>query len=393
MRITSERRVDVIVVGAGPAGAAAAYDLAEAGLHTLLLDRRAFPRIKPCGGALTIKALNRLRFSIAPLIRFVARDLHVSFKSGRGKVYGSRHPVAVMTVRSELDDFCLRKAIERGAAFELVDDIAEVGEDEHGVLVRTGAGNLYQASFLVGADGANSRVRRLLGATPVTRALALEGHVPVSRARSAPRMRLDLAAVGGGYGWAFPKGDHLNVGLFTQQDGVTFSKSDLVDYARRTFGAEVVENMAGYPLGIGGEEFVQTWQRIFLVGDAAGGAERLLGEGIHNAIKSGQTAAAAIIATARKGVSAAAFFLEHMNEVKKDLSACSVVARWIYRSQRLGYTTVGLLPARATLMRGFAAGKTLREILRTSILSPLYPIRPVRDVVEYETGLRQAGSG
>ncbi|HET9211537.1 MAG TPA: FAD-dependent oxidoreductase, partial [Thermoanaerobaculia bacterium] len=60
---------DVLVVGAGPAGCAAAFDLARAGLDVLLLDRRSFPRVKPCGGALTVKALRALRFSVAPLVR------------------------------------------------------------------------------------------------------------------------------------------------------------------------------------------------------------------------------------------------------------------------------------------------------------------------------------
>ncbi len=59
-------KYDAIVVGAGPAGCAAAYDLAAAGRSVLLLDRCHFPRLKPCAGALTVKTLKALRYSVAP---------------------------------------------------------------------------------------------------------------------------------------------------------------------------------------------------------------------------------------------------------------------------------------------------------------------------------------
>src|SRR5262249_8055683 len=70
-----DRQPDAAVVGAGPAGCAAAFDLATAGLDVLLLDRRSFPRVKPCGGALTVKAIRALRFSIEPVVRAVITDL------------------------------------------------------------------------------------------------------------------------------------------------------------------------------------------------------------------------------------------------------------------------------------------------------------------------------
>src|SRR3954466_11355248 len=100
---------DCIVVGAGPAGCASAYDLADAGLRVALFDRQSFPRPKPCAGALSIKAMKRLRYSIAPVIKYVARDLDVRFNGGRKRRFEGAHPIAVMTVRQELDAYCLEQ--------------------------------------------------------------------------------------------------------------------------------------------------------------------------------------------------------------------------------------------------------------------------------------------
>lgn len=382
----SATRADVIVVGGGPAGAAAAYDLAAAGLSVVVLDRKAFPRPKPCAGALTIKALRRLRFSVAPVVRFVARDLQVCDRLEKARVFAGPHPIAVMTVRKDLDVFCLRQAIDRGARFDVIDDLAGLTETAEGVRLETGDGRVFEAAFVIGADGANSRVRRLLGRTPAARALALEAHVPVGAARAAALMRFDFNAVPGGYGWVFPKGDHLNVGLYSQRPGMTFTKADLAAYARRVLGTDQMEEAVGFPLGVGGEAFRQTSPRVLLAGDAAGTAERLLGEGLHNAILSGQLAAAAIIAGFQRGADAAALYRRALRGIQSDLVACTVAADWYYRAGDLGYAALAAWPVRTSLMRGMAAGKTFRDTVLTSPWALFHRAPPVETIQRFETG-------
>ena len=75
---------DVMVVGAGPAGCAAAYDLTANGIRVLLVDRTEFPRRKVCAGGLTIKTIRALRYSVDPVIQRTVRRLTVSCRIGRG---------------------------------------------------------------------------------------------------------------------------------------------------------------------------------------------------------------------------------------------------------------------------------------------------------------------
>jgi geranylgeranyl reductase family protein len=371
-------------VGAGPAGCAAAYDLVDAGLSVRLLDRRVFPRPKPCAGAVTVKALKRLRYSIAPVIRSVARDLEMSLRRVRERRFASRHPIAAMTVREEFDAFCLQATRARGADFRITRDISAIDEDAAGVTLATADGEVVRAAFLVGADGANSRVRTLIAGGRAGRAWAFEGRVAADAAHGSRLMRFDFGYVPDGYGWIFPKGDHLNVGLYTRQPDVTFAAADVAAYASHALGTGEVGRIVGHPLGVGGETYTPGRRRVFLVGDAAGMAERLLGEGIHNAIKSGQIAAEAIIGELRGGGDAQKTYNRNLQALRADLETCARISEWFQGGDGLGFTGLSMPPVRMSLMRGFAAGKTLHEILRTVLLSPFYAVQTVDSVAEYE---------
>jgi len=365
------KHADVIIVGAGPAGCAAAWDLAHAGLEVLLLDRKAFPRTKPCAGGLTVKALLRLRYSVAPVIQRVIDEIEVTRLGGRTHRFRNRAPMVAMTVRRELDAYCLDQTLAQGVRLRLIRDVAGVAEEAHGVTLTTTDGEALRCDWLVGADGANSRVRRLIGLGTGDRALALEGHVPIP-ASGVPRLRFDFERVPGGYGWIFPKGDHLNVGLYTQAKDVTFGKAELVAYAHEATGADSVEDMVGYPLGVDGADYWPKHGRVLLAGDAAGMAERLLGEGLHNAIKSGQAAAHAILGARAGSGDAAALHRRALRPIQADLRASNVAARWLYSGHSLGWAAMISPPGKSAVKRGFAAGMTLAEILPTSPFALAY---------------------
>ena len=208
-----------------------------------------------------------------------------------------------MTVRAEFDEYCLRKTMAAGACLQQdrgVRQIVRCGDQVH--LLTPGAH--YRARFLVGADGASGQVRRLCAAGSwFSQGFALE--VQTALPREEVDLTFDFASVSNGYAWIFPKGDHLNVGVYSLSSAASLTRSRLLSYIQNRLGTSTVDGVTGQYLGIGaGEspaEYVQPdlRDRVFLVGDAGGFADPLTGEGIYGALVSGQAAAKAILAELR----------------------------------------------------------------------------------------------
>jgi len=367
---------DVVVVGAGPAGCAAALDLCLKGRSVLLMDKKNFPRHKACGGALTIKTVKALPFSIGPVARQKCYDLVLGKGIRHTQTIHSRHPVAVMTERSEFDSYFLDQAIRAGARFAVADAIRGIREEQDSVVIDTGAERIT-ARYAIGADGANSLVRKLTGdADWVKKGFALEGSVDCS-GRHLPPMEFDFGAVDDGYGWIFPKGDHIGVGLYTSSPALKLKKESLVDYAHTALKTNAVSNISGGFGCFGGEMYRPHSKKIFLVGDAAGFCDPFLGEGLYNAIKSGQAAAHAINSEMNGAGRALAAYRKAISPIQMDLLACRNAARKFYADIDYGYAKLTSPGVRYVLMKGFAAGLTYREIKKYSFLLPLYPVKTI----------------
>jgi len=287
-------RFDAVVVGAGPAGSLTAYHLARAHARVLLVDKARFPRDKPCGGGLTYRALRQLPFSVEPVVEDVVSRVECRLQYRRTFERGDR-PVAVMTQRRRLDSFLVERAVEAGAEFR---DGSRVDVDSD-TQVRV-AGAAVEAAALIGADGANGVTARTLGlAGEIVHGVALEGNLrygPVSRRRYGGRMVLELAVVPGGYGWVFPKGDHVNFGV----GGWDFEGPKLRGHLRRLceeHGVDVEEltDVRGHRLPLRRAGAVLSRGRAALVGDAAGLVDPVSGDGMYEAFFSARLAAAAAI--------------------------------------------------------------------------------------------------
>ncbi len=287
---------DAIVVGAGPAGSTAARAIAARGGSVLLLDRARFPRDKPCGGGVTPRAARLLPFDLAPVVERTVDGVYFSLKLRHGFTRRSASTLTYLTQRRRLDAFLVEQAESAGAVFHDGDGVTSLELRAAGVTVRSRGGS-YHGRLLIGADGANGIVARLSGlAGPRDVAVALEGNIACENGlprRWRRAIGMDLGGIPGGYGWLFPKGDHLNVGVGGWQHLAGELRQRLTALcAFYDLPAERLSDLRGYALPVRRPGAPLARGRVALAGDAAGLLDPLSGEGIYAAIWSGKTVAA-----------------------------------------------------------------------------------------------------
>ena len=292
-------RFDVLVVGAGPAGSTAAYRLAREGASVLLADRARFPRDKPCGGGLTMRAVRLLPFSVDPVVEDRARLVRFGLDFRSHFERRTEEPLVLMTQRSRLDAFLAERAADAGADFRDGAKVTrlEVGTDRVEAVV---GGEKVAANVLLGADGVNGVTARAVGLEGGRDyGVGLEANVPygvVSPARYRGRIFLELANVPGGYGWVFPKGDHVNVGVGGWEREGPRLREHLARFCREyEIDEERLESVRGYRLPLVHPRARLTKGRVALLGDAAGLVDPLSGEGIYEAFLSGKLASSATL--------------------------------------------------------------------------------------------------
>ncbi|MCL0028631.1 NAD(P)/FAD-dependent oxidoreductase [Dehalococcoidia bacterium] len=289
---------DVIVVGAGPAGSTAARECADRGLSVLMLDRATFPRDKPCGGGVTVRASKLLPFSIDSVMERVITDLHLTYKQANGFTRRSEEKVVSMTQRRNFDMLLVEKAVQAGAILHERAQVIQISRDAAGVEVATGDG-LFSGSVLVAADGVNGKTSILAGIHPkVSRQIALEGNVtPVAGLPSQweTTFGLDIGGMPGGYGWIFPKRDHLNIGIGGWRHAGPTLRDRLTGLVKfYGYRVEDLWGLRGHYLTIRQPKSPLADGNALLIGDAAGLVDPITDEGIYSAIWSGRAAASHI---------------------------------------------------------------------------------------------------
>jgi geranylgeranyl reductase family protein len=292
----SELLYDVIVVGSGPAGSSAAYFLGKAGKRVLILEKEALPRYKTCGGGISIRFLReQFPFSFDSLPIEAATAICYIFSNQEVTIPLSADAIG-MVMRSDLDIFLLRHTqadVIEGAA------VQRINEENDRVQVETRDGRRFSAPYLIGADGANSMVARSLGLrNKRTLAAAIEAEVdvpPQVKQRFDRKMVFIFGEIRLGYLWIFSKPNHLSVGIAALHPKPGELQKTL-ENVMSTFGITLDSTaMRGHPIPIYTRRERITTTRTLLVGDAAGLADPLSGEGIRFAIKSGRMAAEAIL--------------------------------------------------------------------------------------------------
>jgi geranylgeranyl reductase family protein len=359
---------DVIVVGAGPAGSTAARALAQGGARVCLVDKARFPRPKPCGGALSPRTIRHLPHGFEKIVRTHVRRAVFTFRSGRPFEIVSATPMGYMVCREEFDVWLKAGAEEAGVSVREGVPVRAIEETGAGITVRAG-GEALSAPTLIGADGANSLVAaQLLPARPPARYVALEAEVPQDGHPLGETVLVDVGAYPGGYAWAFPKGDRVNVGV-------------MVAYPRgrdlRTAFATFVANQPVLPGVAAGSQHVAPVAAprstpvpcarpgVLLVGDAAHLADPFLGEGIYYAVRSGCLAARAVLQGVGGTETAARYAGYIQSQVWPDLIAASRVAYLFHRMPRWWHHLLSLMPGSLSEVLGVLAGdQTYAGLLR-----------------------------
>lgn len=309
---------DAIIVGAGPAGSAAAIRMANLGpkvaSRTLILEKCVFPRTKLCAGGVTQHAddlLHSLGVQIETpsfpvhAIRFVFEELNFTL----------RWPKAFRVVRREEFDTALaRKAQSLGIELHEGEGVSDFVKDESGVTVTTGRSE-YRARVVIGADGANSIVRRKLGLVRWDRisrllevlAPADDGTSPEFVGNTAVLDFTPILRGVQGYAWHFPSVKQgvptMNIGVYdgrVHPDRPLAELRPIIDSELRGAGMEPSEvKLMGHPERWFDSRARHSVPHVVLAGDSAG-VEPLLGEGISHALEFGILAADAVLDAFRR---------------------------------------------------------------------------------------------
>ena len=316
----------VLIVGAGPAGATAARVLALAGVPVRLLDRSAFPRNKPCGGGISIRALQRFPYLSGDLNRIATHylsRLYLEGPGGESTIVESDAPAALMVRRVEFDALLVSLATAAGAEIVPRADIVQAREHHDRVELIARDGRRFSGAAVIAADGVHSIVARRLGLNAgwqdTSVALDMMEETPREQLRDLDPSTLWVAygydasgaasegAAPEGYAYIFPKRDHVNIGIGyvlshyrRSIDRAPYDlQRDFVERLRRrgiVEGGSVRRNFTPFIIPVGGPLPSTGRGRVLLAGDAGGFVNGFTAEGIYYAMVTGELAARAVAA-------------------------------------------------------------------------------------------------
>ena len=318
-RLKAGLKVDLLVVGAGPAGAAAAVHAARAGLDTLVVDRAVFPRDKCCGDGLTtlaLRELERIGFTpeAAPSWRTVTAAT-VRSPSGRERTFPlpANGAYAAVARRTDLDAALVELARTAGARVADGCGLTGAAVSDSGRTITANIEGLgpVTARWAVGADGMWSPLRKALGCDPP--GYRGEWHAfrqyfgnvgPEAAEEMFVWFEADLLPA---YAWSFPlPGGRANVGFGIRRNGrlrvgdMGRIWSDLLTrpHLRKVLGpdAEPEAPHRSWPIPARIGRVALTGPRTLFAGDAAAATDPMTGEGIGQALVTGRLAAEAVIA-------------------------------------------------------------------------------------------------
>ena len=318
-----DQNFQAIVVGGGPAGATAAFQLGKAGIRVLLLDKaNAFPREKPCGGGLSARLLHRFPYVQEFLaegevpVNPVSR-VHLESPDGTRVTYQQAEPILYLIRRWEFDAALFRRAqqvctVRNGVMIRRCEVKPE------GIELESTSGEIFTAPIVIGADSANSVIARHTG----LRSEAAHKEYAVDMMEETTYDRLDVKDRESiylfltltetfGYGYIFPKTEHLNLGFGCKLDWYLKAlrgkgadhHAEWVDTLKKrgdVTGETNRQSYKAFPIPVSGPLEKTYTDRVLLAGDAGGFVNAFTAEGIFYAMASGSLAADTALAAIHK---------------------------------------------------------------------------------------------
>jgi geranylgeranyl reductase family protein len=290
---------DVIIAGAGPAGSQAAIILSRAGRKVLVLEKEVFPRSKPCGGCISSRVERFLpRRFLDEVVEGTINRVVFHFYPNEKWEYASDQPAAYMVRRERFDLLLAREAAQAGAEIRFQTPLTSFREDAESIEAFT-PGQSFRARFLILAHGAYDTL------PPSQRSIrssltyqGLEGRLEESdQIGPWPKntVAIHLGSVAFGYGWVFPCGDRLSVGISFCPKKEKDPQSGIRKFREGAPGLKDRPRLKGHPIPcFDGRPRAYSRGRVLWAGDAARLVEPFLGEGIYYALWSGQLGAQTI---------------------------------------------------------------------------------------------------
>jgi geranylgeranyl reductase family protein len=352
---------DCIIVGAGPAGATAAYHLSKAGHQVLLLDGAQLPRYKPCGGGVSPQVAEWFDFDFTPAISVKVR--RVCYTLNRQEAVEVELPAenALWMVRRDVfDHFIVQQAQAQGTTlWDRTKATTVQGEADYWQ-VDTSRGPV-QGKYLIAADGSRGTLAKRLGfQRQYLLAAALEAE-PRLEVPEQPVVYFDLGLIKQGYVWNFPKADGYSIGGGVMRMGRQRRhnlRQPVADYAA-DFGVDAAQvKHFGHPIFIwDGDQRLHT-HRAVLAGEAACVVDPFTAEGIRPSIFSGLKAAQAIHQALAGDDLALPRYTEVMTaEWGEEMRWARRLAQLVYRAPALAYRVGVQRPSSTETMVNIFCGK------------------------------------
>jgi geranylgeranyl reductase family protein len=352
---------DCIIVGAGPAGATAAYHLAKRGHSTLLLEKAALPRYKPCGGGVSPAIAQWFDFDFQPVINNTITKVQYTWKMGDPVEANLKMREPMWMVRRDaFDHFLVQKAQEKGSQIHDQTEVTSVKWQSDRWQVNTSNGS-FEATYLIAADGVTGSVARWLGFAERQPFVGATLEVKMAVAPQSQNVAyFEFGSIKNGYIWNFPKTDGytISAGFLRGKGKPEELKQQLTQYAKQ-FGMDLSHSTYGeYPLSVWTQQQPLHTERALLAGEAAGILDPLTGEGIRPAILTGVRAAEAIASALAGNAQALSQYSDTITqEWGADMLLAQRLAGVFYQFPQIAYKVGVKKPAAAQVMGKILCGE------------------------------------